>query len=358
MLPTITRRAAALLAGAAIAAVAGGARAQSVAWSPDGRQAALPRLAPGGQMHMAIASADGTSVRPVPGGEGATFASWSPDGRFLALVGEAALLHDTRTGRTTRMAAGGLPLVAWRADSHRVAGVCRLDDGALQVYWHNATEGGRTFSLRLPVSQVLTGPGQMVWLPATDDVALVGGDDSRRDVLTAEAGEVQRITRTGDVLGLGLSGDGRRLVWARRGPNLRYILLSLYDYDLKSRGSRRLPFPDRLAPLNPNPRTAPASLHRVVFSPDGSRFVLTAMMGGRGAAAPAPAAFVVALSGLHVRLLHQSASVSDTESRVLTASWTPDSRRILLWESGTPPVVRVYNADGTGASRLPVQPSL
>lgn len=247
-------------------------------FSPDGRSIAAVTT-----KGLAILSVDGRSRTPVPQGEHGVMPLWSPDGKYILFMTqkddgnmEGLHLYDVAAGTSTEIGKGyDLPL-AWREDSRRFAAVHTTNAG-WELVAYNLQERGVTLRTKLPRSP--NGP-VMVWLPGTDDVAFLAGQNDVMDVYTAEAGEVHKITTTGDVIGLALSADRTKLLWARRGPNPKYLLMSVYAWDITDRKAVRLPLPERIPPINPDARHAPTSVEYAAFAPDGSRFALLAEFGG------------------------------------------------------------------------------
>jgi hypothetical protein len=246
--------------------------------------------------------------------------------------------------RKTRGVGGNLrPPFAWREDGNRFACVHDRIDGKAEIVWYNLTENGVSFRVDLPYTVDASAP--MVWLPTTDDLAFVASD---HNVYTAESGEFKKVTTSSDVLGLSLYASGKKLVWARRGPNLRYILMSVYAYDLTSRGVARLGFPDRVPALNPDPRTAPQSVDQVLFSPDGSRLLLfVTLASGKG---PRKAVYTVSMDGRHAKSIFQ-APPGSTSADGLSAAWSHDSQTIALRASTSSSQSLVTaSADGSNGS--------
>jgi Tol biopolymer transport system component len=85
---------------------------------------------------------------------------------------------------------------------------------------------------------------------------------------------MKKITTTGDVIGLNLFADGKKLIWARKSANTKYILCTLYAYDLDKRNVMRLPFPERVAGLNAPSKIPPSKVNYVIVSPAGDRLAM------------------------------------------------------------------------------------
>ncbi|MCC6730638.1 MAG: PD40 domain-containing protein [Chthonomonadales bacterium] len=340
----------------------------TVDFSPDGTKLALTWGVGEGRATLGTIDLKGGEFRALAGGEDGVFPLWSPDGRYLLFQTrqdgrERLRLHDVGAGSTRTIGPDLQPPYAWREDGRRFAGVHRLEDGTLEVVWYNLPEAGVT--LRAPVP--FKGPAElrMVWLPGTDDLAVVGDTDGRRDIYLVEAGQAHQLTTSGDVVGLALSRDGKRLVWARKSRNPRYILLSLYAFDLASRSVTKLPFPDRVRAVNPDPRHAPESVEYVAFSPDGARLAALVTLpaapapgpgkpGGpapaTGAAAgkPRAAIYTITMDGRGAALVYRAQGTGGPGSPVLPA-WSRDGSLLgfVAVDGGQARAV-VCRADGSG----------
>ena len=319
--------------------------ASPVGWSPDGKQ-----LAAVGRAGVAIAPADGGApwVLVAPGGR---CPAWSPDGSALlygVTAGDKtdAWLYDLKQKLSRKVAADVGPPYAWREDSKRFVGFVKVPDGAVEAVWFNISDNGVTQRRALPARSVMENNEDVAWLPATDDIAFVGRDGASADVYTVEAGDVTRITRTGDVIGFALASGGKELVWARRGPNLKYILTSVYALSLDTRSSRRLPLPDRIAALNPDPRHAPAAVGRAALASTGGALAIAAALLGSNGAAVAVCC-VVRMDGSSSRIVRKALGSLDR----LAFAWSPDGSRLAVHDGS----VAVVALDG-GAARLPALP--
>jgi Tol biopolymer transport system component len=252
--------------------------------SPDGASVALPWKGFAQTLNLQTGG-----LTTVPRGDGATQTLWSPNGRFLLFTsgrGETSLrLFDTTTGSTRVLGANLTFPAGWREDSNRITLFHLPPTGKKELIQYGVAEKG--IALRLDATVLPNTSVQMVWLPATDNVAFVGADGN---IYTMEEGEFKKITTSGDVIGLALSGDKKSLVWARRGPNPKYILVTFYSYDLSSRSVRRLEFPGNIPGVNPDPSHAPLSIESASLSPNGLLVALTLVeQAPRPKLSPAPA---------------------------------------------------------------------
>ena len=335
-------------------------RAGAMDFSPDGKSIAFVWWGVT-EAPLSIVRVDGSPVAVVPQGAGATAPRWSPDGgQVLFAAGDApgrARLYHVASGKTQDLPTLIGPPFAWREDAKRIAGLRALASGGVEIVWYLMADGGTTFRVPLTFQPVSGGP--LIWLPNTDDAAMLGQTATGVDVYTVEAGQIHQITTSSDVLGLALSGDRSALVWARKSPNTRYILMSVYRFGLTSRSATRLPFPDRVKGLNPDPHHAPRSVDWVEFSPDGTRLLVWVTQDAKPAGTVVQALYVVTMDGRTTKLLaksppHPLAAPGNTQppsAYVLDACWSGDGGKIAVMQ-GAPgsETLSVFGADGSGGT--------
>lgn len=324
-------------------------------FSPDGR-----RLAVTWKDGLALVNTDGSGYELVPNGKNGTFPCWSPDGGsilFLAAQENDSdlLLYDVRSKQTRRIGSDYELPVAWRDDSRGFAAFHKRDESASEIVWFDLSRNEVTSRLSLP--EGLSGSIQMFWLKGGNDLVFLGGQDDKGDVYAVESGGIRRITTSGDVIGVGISRDRKRLIWARKGSNPQFGLLSLYEYDLRRQSSIRLPFPERLALVNPDQSHAPESVDYVTFSPDGRRLVLLVTYATTPAGAQEPlkraSCYSMKLDGSDAHLVQQNAPrveppwfAGDPDS--LYPVWSKDGKQLATFASrDSSGLLSVYRSDGT-----------
>ncbi|GIV16751.1 MAG: hypothetical protein KatS3mg022_2186 [Armatimonadota bacterium] len=300
----------------------------SVDFSPDGKTL----LVSGGEKGLVLVNADGSGSQLLPNTKGAGYALWSPDGRYI-LYGRTdwmgnrdrskVFLYDLRT-KSARALPGYLsPPYTFSDDSRQVVA---WDKEKACLVWLDVSSGDRLLEVACPVTPQNT---RLHWLPDRYGVAFMAqGEKEGIDVYTVEAGKVYRISTTGDVIGLGLSPDGKQLLWARQTGYDTNATVTTFAYDLDTRSVKKLPLQVSVRDLARAtlPRGA-KTFARVQFSPDGEAVVL--MVAARYEEKELPLyqkVFVLPTSGgRSVRVF----SVQSNELLVDVA-WSPNSEQMTL----------------------------
>ncbi|HZT41303.1 MAG TPA: hypothetical protein VFA07_03900 [Chthonomonadaceae bacterium] len=342
-----------------------------VEFSPDGKQIVFLWDTQAHKKGLYIINADGTGFHPLPGGADGLQARWSPDGRYLifnaqqnsqmqpaAQQQDVVRLYDTQSRQTKLIASGVDAPFAWRADSRQCASIGGTT-GKLEIRIYHVPDGSLISHVPLPptIQGIELFNEQMLWLPNSDSIVFFGYNAQGHDLYSVEGSQVRSITSSHDVIGCGLSADGRRLIWARSGTSGGSVWIALWSMDLTTRSASRLPFPRHL-PFS-KARRADADIRYVAFSPDGQRMALAAFLpiGHRrnGNTKQYPAVFTVRLDGTGLR----QAQRSDREEDMLIPSWSHDGKRLAVLRMGKkfgPVSIHLYNADGTGRVRIPLPP--
>jgi len=328
--------------------------------SPDGRQLVF-RWTTEGAHGLALINTDGTGFRALPDSASGRMPQWSPDGNYIVFesdltAGSRTQLYDVTSQKTRTVAGDVVGPYAWREDSQWFIGYIAPEEGPSALVSYSLSENGITQRIPLPFDG--RSVRKTIWLPQTNDAALLVSTPRGQNVYLVEAAEVKKITTSDDVLSLELTEGGKTLLWARRSPNLKYILLSLYAYDLTSRSVKRLPFPQRVPALNPDPRHAPESVDHVALSPDGARLALIATFAEAPTGARQPpkryrVCYSIRTDGTDARLVRR-VPYAPPGGQALIPAWSRDGRMLAVLDvkAGTPSALALYNADGSGGRRL------
>jgi hypothetical protein len=318
-------------------AASGCAPAGAVGLSQDGKRYAIA-WPPGERPALATGSTAKRDLRMASDVQVAGAPVWSPDGAWIAVPTVAGVrLWDVRAARFRRdLGEATVGPVAWLHGGRQLA-YMSLEDG---VYWLEVLNlADRQTASRTAVGQ--TGPSQSAYAAPTESVALL----IDRDVWLVERGEAARLTRTSDVVGIGVSADGRTVYWAREGRNMGFILMTLFGFDLGLRSVRRLDFPERIAGLNPRPRVGPESL-RAIFSPGAHRLLLIGE--GLGPRRDETKAVVVRRDGTQPRGLEQAPGQFD-------GAWSADGSTVAVLVVGPERArLKAFDANGSNGRELAV----
>lgn len=248
----------------------------SIAFSPDGKTIAFPWI-DGKNSYVAVVGVDGSGFKFIPGTQDSEPLAWSPGGDRLLVQrqvkgqgGRDLVLVNLTAERSRKLASNSISTAIWTDTSNRIIFGQMDDEGLVDLVWFDLTTGRETQRVPLRTKDVQDGH-PIHWLRAYDGVAFLGSDQNAYVVLR---GEVQKITSTGDLVGLAADRTGKKLIWARASRNPRYILLSLYQCDLTNRTVKKLDFPNRVENINPKPRSGPTGVGYVRFSPQLDEFVL------------------------------------------------------------------------------------
>jgi Tol biopolymer transport system component len=335
---------------------AGAMPSRLAAFSPDGTRALVvwPSAGAGGFDLGVVDIAGGTVTRLGRSVSQELQAMWSPDGNWIvypATEGDRSVswIYEVRTGTSRPLSRNFGPPYAWREDSRRLAGVAQDERTGLSVVFFSVSERGETLRVPVPVSEVRS----LCWLPDTDDVAFMGLADGRRDVYAIESGQMRRLSTSGDVIALQLTAGTNELVWARPSKNTRYILLSLYALNLTSRSVRRLPFPDRIAAINPAPAQSPDAVADVAIAPTGDRIAVVVSdtptrSSGIRETVRRDRLFSVRTDGTDAKLIRTLFMPEGASGSRLAPCWSSDGKLlgVVHYEAGSA-AFAVFSADGS-----------
>lgn len=235
---------------------------------------------------------------------------WSRDGRTLAYIadGQKLIMLEMKDKKFRVLDTNAVSPAAWSRDSALFAVVHQNEKGGLQarIRYRN----GQTFlpPITLPFNVVPSAFPPVRFLTNTTNIIVAGGDGGKNDLYLLDQGEVVRLTSTGDILGFAVSADGTRLRWVRASPNTHYILLQIYEMNIDTRTLRKLPFPDRLPAINPDPRHAPSSISSVIFAPGMDSFAFI-VRGGPQTAANGSALWITDITGRAVHFVGSGVSI-------------------------------------------------
>ncbi len=309
-------------------------------WSPDGKQIAVP----GASLVVADAQSAGASAPALPAtkvsstpsltsaampivalpGVNAAFApSWTPDSKTIAYLadGQTLTFYDTIKQQRKSLNDNTLAPVAWSRDSSLFASVHKTETGSLQALIRYRNGGSFLPAISLPFHSVPSAYNPLGWLTNTTNAIVAGGDNGKFDLYLLDQGEVVRLTSTGDVLGFAVSLDGATVRWIRRSPNTRYILLSVYEMTIDTRTIRKLPFPDVVKAVNPNPHLYPDAVTSIIFTPDMAQFAFVTT-GGPQAGKNGSALWISDIAGQNVRFIGKGMGANSVQTLPVSASAT------------------------------------
>lgn len=292
-----------------------------LSFSPDGKQIVCWWLYNGKESRLVIFNADGTHPRLIPNSEEGWSPSWSPNGRYILFAKDSYRLHlYDLLHHTTTALEGELP-IAWRPDGCQFVAVRRQEQGR-ELVWYHLPSLQEFWSLPLPERCT---PYSLLWLPQTDGVAMLAGPEGDPDLYLIEAAELKRITTTNDVIGMGLSPDGKKLVWARWMARER--LISLYALDLRNHSVQRLPFPERLL-QGWIPRDRSVAGVTVSFSPKGTHLLILVQHNQRSN----PLSLTLYCARIDGTQLQRVRNWNAKETQLAGLKWSPDGKRFAWLE--------------------------
>ncbi len=319
-------------------------------FSPDGKQILFPHYDTLGNSVQAVINTDGTGLTTLPDSLGSVVAKWSPNSKYV-LFGNAdreVKLYQFKTGKTKLIARNVEPPFAWREDSASFAGVLVSKDKKTLLETRELCRFDRDgYPMgRIHLGDIRLAPfAPLIWIPSTDEQIFMTNDKASINAYMTDSTQFRKVSSSNDLIGMGRVGNTQEVVWARKGPNLRYILMTLYRFNTAVSSVLRLNFPERIPALNPDPRHAPDSIVSVRFSPDGTRLILIAHL-----TEPQKSlyyAYTMKTDGSEVYLVDKYATPPD-----FLYSWSPDGQRLTwMWKSK----LMIGNLDGAGKMKLLTQ---
>ncbi len=343
-----------------------GCNSPGVSVSSDGRQVAVSH-----QGSLYVADIEHENWRKVAiEGASASEPLWSPDGRYVVFevfttepvasteqqeetelkTIQHAALHDTATGATDTLAENVGPPFLWKSDGSGFVALRTGEKTSDLVLF--GLDGAEKYSVRL--TEGIHSPRQLCWIPGEHDVAFVGThaveDLTWQDVYRTRGSEVEKMSDSGLVDGLGSSPASKLMAWMESSADPNGISLALRSYDPRSGSIGRLPFPNRPAFLRTSDATS-AYVSLATFSPNLARIALIVSV-----ASPEPQdgehshyqefCYSIETNGSGVSLIRPG-EVDRKGS--LHPAWSQNGQRLLLLDTaGEEPKLLVYNADGTG----------
>lgn len=197
---------------------------------------------------------------------------------------------------------------------------------------------------------------KMLWIELSNGAAFIKEESGKTNIFALEYGEYRAVTTTGDIFDAQTVKNRSKLVWSRKSPNLKYILTSLWEYDLRLRTVHRLPLPDRVNLINPTPQQSPSSVDAIAVSPECKKVLIIARFTEpdpqkRGSMKTRISLFVLNIDGSNAKLVRtiDRANVRD----ILQVAWSPNERNFAVLEKREKSLtLDVYNSDGTGQKRV------
>lgn len=325
--------------------------AKAQTFAPDNSLLLVPAKDANGTPVLALITPEGRDYTVLPQSQGAVIGAWSPDSKKILFVNSNRVLslYRLKEQRTQVMANNVEAPLTWREDSIAFAAISVVEEKTGTVRELSRFDREGHIMGRIPLNDLTLDPRYpFYWISQTDEVAIFARNPKGTNCYVTDADQLRRVSTSDDLHGLGSIGGGKSLIWARRGENLHYILMTLYRYVTQISTVERLVFPERLPLLNPNPRTAPEALKSVVFSNDATRILVTAVVktGGK----PALNLFSLKGDGTEMHLLHRFTTTWDRVPP-FPAQFSADGKLVAWMDAGQ---LFVCNTEGTNKTKLPL----
>ncbi len=324
-----------------------GQQLSAQSFSPDGKQILFPRYDPQGIAMQAIVNTDGTGLMEILQSVGCPIAKWSPNGKYILLSNakREVKIYTLKTGKTQTLTHPIEPPFVWREDSSAFAGVLIKKNKFTQIETRELCRFDREgYPMgRVPLHDLqLASQAPLYWIPNTDELVFMTNEQAQMNVYVTDSMQLRKVSSSNDLVGMGQVTGTTDVIWARKGANLHYILMTLYRFNTMLTSVSRLNFPERLPPLNPDPRHAPDSIFSVKFSPDGSHLIVIALMSEAGK--KIYRSYTLKIDGSEVTAFDRYATPPD-----FLYNWSPDGKQ-LTWMWGMK--LMIGNVDGTNKVKI------
>ena len=161
--------------------------------------------------------------------------AWTNDGKLKltssshAGVSKISIYNKDTDSQRSLNSEGAGPF-AWREDSALFAAVRHTENGANQIRFYDPKDGYVVMTSQLPSE--IHNVTEIRWIPFSDNVVFTAENSQGRDVYFTDAGIVNRISNTHDVLGIRISSDGNQLTWARSRKLHQSVPDSVFTLDM------------------------------------------------------------------------------------------------------------------------------
>lgn len=325
---------------------------QGQSFSPDGSLLLVPAKDNEGTPILALITPTGKDFTPLAQSKGAVTGVWSPDGKSILFVDSAhsLFLYNVKEKATNGITSNVEGPLTWREDGMAFAAISVTqdkDENTIRELSRYDKDGH--IMGHIPLGDLkIDVRYPLYWISQTDEVAVFARHQEGTNCYITDADQIRRVSTSHDLHGLGAIGGGKSLLWARRGENLHYILMTLYRYVPRLNTIERLTFPQRLPLLNPNTRTAPEVLKDVVFSSDGTRILITAVV--KVADKTTLNLYSLRSDGSGMKLLHKFAT-PPANVPAFPAQISGDGKQVAWFDNAT---LFVCNTDGTGKTKIAI----
>ena len=161
--------------------------------------------------------------------------AWTNDGRYKLTTrnqsGSGRIsIYDKQTEKSRLLVSKGMGPFAWREDNSVFAAVRTNPNGSREIQLFDTEDGTIVGNAKLP--REVHAVREMRWIPNSDNVVFIADSDQGRDVYFTDAGIVNRISNTHDIMGIRISSDGTELTWARSRTMMTNTPDSVFTLDM------------------------------------------------------------------------------------------------------------------------------